>query len=212
MFSRTRAVVLGEDVGPTPAPVRPEPALRAESVADGATENSPILGHSRDLDQAYKEHFAFVWRSLRRLGVPEAALDDAAQDVFIVALRRRSEFRGRSSYRTWLFGIAANVAREQRRSGRRQAALEPIDDALQSPQSSPLEQATDAEAVRFVAAFLTTLDDAKREVFILAELEQMPAPEIADAVGAKLNTVYSRLRAAREAFALLLEQQAAGEP
>ncbi len=206
MFSRTRAVVLGEDVDPTPASVRPEWA------AERAAESSPLLGNNRDLDRAYKEHFAFVWRSLRRLGVPEAALDDAAQDVFIVALRRRAEFRGRSSYRTWLFGIAANVAREQRRSGRRAAVLEPIDEALQSSQSSPLEQATDAEAVRFVEAFLATLDDAKREVFILAELEQMPAPEIADAVGAKLNTVYSRLRAAREAFALLLERQAAGEP
>jgi RNA polymerase sigma-70 factor (ECF subfamily) len=208
MFSRTRAVVLGEDERPTPASVRPERTLLAERAA----ESAPLLGNNRDLDRAYKEHFAFVWRSLRRLGVPEAALDDAAQDVFIVALRRRAEFRGRSSYRTWLFGIAANIAREQRRSGRRAAVLEPIDDTLQSPQSSPLEQATDAEAVRFVEAFLTTLDDAKREVFILAELEQMPAPEIADAVGAKLNTVYSRLRAAREAFALLLEQQAAGQP
>lgn len=197
MFSRTRTAALREDADPAPTP-RPERAALAEKLA--------LLGDSRELDRAYKEHFAFVWRSLRRLGLPLDALDDAAQDVFIVALRRRSEFRGRSSYRTWLFGIAANVAREERRKGRRAEILEPIDDALQSPQASPLERATDAEAVRFVEAFLSTLDDAKREVFILAELEQMPAPEIADAVGAKLNTVYSRLRAAREAFAELLEQ------
>jgi RNA polymerase sigma-70 factor (ECF subfamily) len=166
-----------------------------------------VLGNHHELDSAYKEHFAFVWRSLRRLGVPVQALDDAAQDVFIVALRRRAEFRGRSSYRTWLFGIAANIAREERRKGRRASSLEPIDEALSSRQSSPLDHATDAEAVRFVEAFLATLDDAKREVFILAELEQMPAPEIAEAVGAKLNTVYSRLRAAREAFAQLLEER-----
>ena len=197
MFSRTRTVALREDADPTPTP-RPERAALAERLA--------LLGNSRELDRVYKEHFAFVWRSLRRLGLPLDALDDAAQDVFIVALRRRSEFRGRSSYRTWLFGIAANVAREARRKGRRAEILEPIDDALQSPQASPLERATDAEAVRFVEAFLSTLDDAKRQIFILAELEQMPAPEIADAVGAKLNTVYSRLRAAREAFAELLEQ------
>jgi RNA polymerase sigma-70 factor, ECF subfamily len=202
MFSRTRTAALREDAVPAPTP-RPERAALAEKLA--------LLGDSRELDRAYKEHFAFVWRSLRRLGLPLDALDDAAQDVFIVALRRRSEFRGRSSYRTWLFGIAANVAREERRKGRRAEILEPIDDALQSTQASPFEQATDAEAVRFVEAFLSTLDDAKREVFILAELEQMPAPEIADAVGAKLNTVYSRLRAAREAFAELLEQHA-GEP
>jgi RNA polymerase sigma-70 factor (ECF subfamily) len=167
MFSRTRTAALREDADPAPTP-RPERAALAEKLA--------LLGNSRELDRAYKEHFAFVWRSLRRLGLPLDALDDAAQDVFIVALRRRSEFRGRSSYRTWLFGIAANVAREERRKGRRAEILEPIDDALQSPQASPLERATDAEAVRFVEAFLSTLDDAKREVFILAELEQSASP------------------------------------
>jgi RNA polymerase sigma-70 factor (ECF subfamily) len=204
MFSRTRTALLREDAEQATLAPRAQLALPASS--------APLLGNQRDLDRAYKEHFAFVWRSLRRLGVPLQALDDAAQDVFIVALRRRSEFGGRSSYRTWLFGIAANVAREQRRRGRRAEALEPIDDALRSPQASPLDRATDAEAVRFIEAFLSTLDDAKREVFILAELEQMPAPEIADAVGANLNTVYSRLRAARAVFAALLEAQQAGEP
>ena len=204
MFSRTRPALLqgdAEQATPAPRPQRAAPAAAA-----------PLLGNHSELDRDYKEHFAFVWRSLRRLGVPLQALDDAAQDVFIVALRRRSEFGNRSSYRTWLFGIAANVAREQRRKGRRAAELEPIDEGLRSQEASPLDQATDAEAVRFIDAFLSTLDDAKREVFILAELEQMPAPEIADAVGAKLNTVYSRLRAAREAFATLLEAQNAGQP
>ncbi len=165
---------------------------RARSARSVGQESSPVLGNSRELDRAYKEHFAFVWRSLRCLGLPLDALDDAAQDVFMVALRRHSEFRGRSSYRTWLFGIAANVAREERRKGRRAEVLEPIDDALPSSQSSPLEQATDAEAMRFVEAFLSTLDDAKREVFILAELEQMPVTEIADAVGAQSSTPSTR--------------------
>jgi RNA polymerase sigma-70 factor (ECF subfamily) len=170
-----------------------------------------LLGNNHDLDRAYKEHFAFVWRSLRRLGVPSEALDDAAQDVFIVALRRAGEFRGGSSYRTWLFGISANVAREQRRKGARAASLEPIDDALSSPLRSPLEHASDAQGARFIESFLMTLDDAKREVFILAELEQIPASEIAETVGAKLNTVYSRLRAAREAFAQMIASNFSGE-
>ena len=166
-----------------------------------------LLGSNDELDRAYKEHFAFVWRSLARLGVPAAALDDATQDVFIVALRRASEFGKRSSYRTWLFGIAANIAREQRRSAQRAQHHEPLDEALSSRAPSPLEQASDAQALRFVESFLATLEDAQREVFILAELEQMPSPEIAEAVGAKLNTVYSRLRLAREAFARMVAQR-----
>jgi len=166
-----------------------------------------LLGSHDDLDRAYKEHFAFVWRSLARLGVPRSALDDATQDVFIVALRRAAEFGKRSSYRTWLFGIAANIAREQRRNAQRAHQHEPIDEALCSPAPSPLQQASDAQALRFLEAFLGTLEDTQREVFILAELEQMPSPEIAEAVGAKLNTVYSRLRLAREAFARMVTQR-----
>ncbi len=172
-----------------------------------------LLGKNDELDRAYKQHFAFVWRSLARLGVPPAALDDATQDVFIIALRRAAEFSGRSSYRTWLFGIAANIAREQRRNAQR-TQHEPLDQALSSASAerSPLEQASDAQALRFVERFLATLDDAQREVFILSELERMPSPEIAEAVGAKLNTVYSRLRLAREAFARMIAQLHAPKP
>jgi len=166
-----------------------------------------LLGSNDDLDRAYKEHFAFVWRSLARLGVPKSALDDATQDVFIVALRRAAEFGQRSSYRTWLFGIAANIAREQRRSAQRAHQHEPLDEALSSAERSPLQQASDAQALRFLEAFLATLEDSQREVFILAELERMPSPEIAEAVGAKLNTIYSRLRLAREAFARMIAQR-----
>ena len=56
------------------------------------------------------------------------------------------------------------------------------------------------EAVRTLHTILDELDDEKREVFVLAELEQMTVPEIADAVEANVNTVYSRLRAARREF------------
>ena len=65
----------------------------------------------------------------------------------------------------------------------------------------PHEIATQAEAVRLVDQLLEALDDEKREVFVLAELEQMTAPEIAAALAIPVNTVYSRLRMAREEFA-----------
>ena len=194
MLGRSRPVVPRLDAAPLAPPPGSQPGA-----------SLPLLGNNRDLDRLYRDHFAFVWRSLRRLGVPPQALDDAVQDVFFVALRRHEAFKGRSSDRTWLFGIAANISHEERRRGRRASALQAIDERVPAQQSSPLQQASDAEAARFVQAFLDTLDDQKREVFILSELEQMPAPEIAEAVGTKLNTVYSRLRAARTAFAEFLE-------
>jgi RNA polymerase sigma-70 factor (ECF subfamily) len=158
-------------------------------------------------DAVYDEHFAFVWRSARRLGVSEAAVDDVVQEIFLVVHRRLDDFEARSSLKTWLFGIALRVVRDHRRSLRRKAPHSlrpeaPVDpDALRATAATgPHEAAARAEAVRVLHELLDALDDDKREVFVLAELEQMSAPEIADALGTNVNTVYSRLRVARQAF------------
>jgi RNA polymerase sigma-70 factor (ECF subfamily) len=172
------------------------PTVSTEVAADH-TEDAAF---PEGFDALYAEHFEFVWRTLRRLGVRHEDLDDAAQDVFIVFLRRRAEFRQESSCRTWLFGIASNVAHQYRRKASRRAQTTPVTDSQRAPQPSPLERASSTEALRVIDAFLASLDDSKRDVFILSELEQMSAPEIAEALGVKLNTVYSRLRAARQAF------------
>ncbi len=150
-------------------------------------------------DEVYEAHFDFVWRSARRLGVPAASVDDAVQDVFVVVHRRGDTFEGRSSVRTWLFGIVAHVARAHRRRRVLDSAADPdalIDPAARSPQA----QAEAAEAMRTLYEVLDTLDDDRREVLVLVDLEEMTAPEAADALGLKLNTVYSRLRAARRDF------------
>lgn len=148
----------------------------------------------------YRDHFGFLWRSLRRLGVQESALDDAVQEVFLIVHRRLAEFEGRAPLRSWLFGIALRVASQHRRTLRRRPedALPPELPATQT--TGPDEDAARAQAVRRVYAALDELDDDKRAVFVLAELEQMTAPEIAAALSIKLNTVYSRLRAARQRF------------
>jgi RNA polymerase sigma-70 factor, ECF subfamily len=162
---------------------------------------------TNDFDRLYAEQFEFVWRTLRRLGVRPEDLDDAAQDVFIVFLRRRQEFRGHSSQRTWLFGIANNITHEYRRKQQRAARAAPVTDDQRARCPSPLEQAASCEELRLIDAFLTSLDEDKRHVFILAELEQMSAPEIATTLGTNVNTVYSRLRAARQAFAAVLGER-----
>jgi RNA polymerase sigma-70 factor (ECF subfamily) len=154
-----------------------------------------------DFTAVYDEHFAFVWRSLRRLGVPERLLDDAAQDVFIVVHRRLGEFEGRSTLRSWLFAIARRVAHDHRRRVGRKERTEELPEAVVDPRgATPAGDAERAEAVRALHEILGAMADDKREVFVLAELEQMTVPEIADAIGANVNTVYSRLRVARQAF------------
>jgi RNA polymerase sigma-70 factor (ECF subfamily) len=143
--------------------------------------------------------------------VQEAALDDAVQDVFLVVHRRLGDFEGRSSIKSWLFGIARRVAKDHRRRRDRKDRGKVPTDGLVSSQTSPREQAANAEARRVLHDFLTGLDDDKREVFVLAELEQMSAPEIAEATGANVNTVYSRLRVARQRFEETAAKFAAGE-
>jgi RNA polymerase sigma-70 factor (ECF subfamily) len=156
--------------------------------------------------ELYESTFAFAWRTARRLGTPEASLDDVVQEIFMVAHRKLEEFEGRSSPKTWLYGIVFNVVRAYRRElGAKHPhtlTFEPAanPDLLTDGTDGPDERAARREAARFLDRFLASLDDERRDVFVLAELEQLSAPEIAALVGAPLNTVYSRLRLARVDF------------
>ncbi len=167
----------------------------------------PQAPESCTFEALYQQHFAFVWRNLRRLGIPEHALDDAAQEVFLVVHRRLGDFDGRVSMRSWLFGITYRTSLAQQRRLRHQRVQVPLSSGIPSSLPGPHQDAQQAEAVRFLEEFLASIDPAQRAVFILTELEQMSAPEIATAVSAKLNTVYSRLRAARAAFGAAIQRR-----
>jgi RNA polymerase sigma-70 factor (ECF subfamily) len=158
--------------------------------------NGPALA----FEEVYDRNFAFVWRCLRSLGVSPASLDDAAQDVFVVVHRRFAEFRGESSLTTWLFGIARKVAFNHRRSVQRKSQHEVLPPDGPSPAPGPVEHAQDIQAAQFVQDFLAGLDEKKREVFILAVLEELSVPEVAAALAIPLNTAYTRLRRARADF------------
>ena len=162
--------------------------------------------------EVYEHHFDFVWRSLRRLGVQASALDDAVQEVFLVVHRRLPEFEGRSSLKTWLFGIALRVAQRIARTQARHPATElPETTTLGSTDSTPQDEAARREAIALLYSILDELDPDKRAVFVMVELEQLSAPEIAEELGTPLNTVYSRLRAARREFEASLKRHRARE-
>jgi RNA polymerase sigma-70 factor (ECF subfamily) len=165
----------------------------------GGAEGSERVTDPPPIAEVYDAHYRFVWRCLRSLGVPDAALDDALQDVFLVVQRKLSTFEGRSELRTWLYAIALRIGRRHRSRARadgtpKEAEVEPI---AAGDGESALEQ---SERLALARRALDALDDEKREVFVLAQVEQMSAPEIAAITGVSVNTVYSRLRAARSAF------------
>jgi RNA polymerase sigma-70 factor (ECF subfamily) len=178
---------------------------KVHRVPDPAVAPSPAELTNR-FTELYEQHFDFVWRSVRMLGMTSDVADDVVQDVFVVAHRRLGDFEARASARTWLFAIARRVVSTHRRGSRRRTRLLAGVSAVE-PENvpTPLDASLHAEAQSSVMAALAELPEEQRLVFALTELEEMTAPEIAAALGIKVNTVYSRLRIARSALLARLE-------
>jgi len=161
---------------------------------------------AQPLSELFEAHADFVLRSLVRFGVPSADAEDALQDVFLVVARRLESYVERGAIRAWLYVIARQVSQHALRSSRLRArqALLLVPEAEQlDPHARLLQQ----EAVSLVHDFLGELDERLAEVFVLAEIEQLSVPEIAAALGVKLNTAYSRLRLARGRFERWLKKR-----
>jgi RNA polymerase sigma-70 factor, ECF subfamily len=156
----------------------------------------PTRASKTEFDAAYRAHFGFVWRVLARQGVPAAALEDAVQEVFMVAHHHWGAWHGRASIRAYLFGVARRVAATSRRTHQRQRnKLDAM--PARSPEVALDDQFDDRRRLDHLATAIDQLHPDRRDVFVLSDVEGLSAPEIADALGCKLNTVYSRLRRAR---------------
>lgn len=161
-----------------------------------------------DVGAVYESHAPYVFRCLRGLGVRPSHVEDAVQDVFLVVNGKLVAFDGKAKLSTWLYAIVLRIARKYRARQAIDARGAGCEQNAQSPDAGadPLDS-QDAEAMlmsreqlALAYAALNALSDEKREVFVLAEIEQMSAPEIAAVTFTPLNTVYSRLRAARFEF------------
>lgn len=178
--------------------------MRANARVEDVEPRGAIVNDVRADPDAFRRlfdaHHAFIWRSLLHLGVHDASVDDAVQEVFLVVHRRLPSYDESLPFRAWLWGIARNVAHNQKRTvhrdARRREAL--ATNAVDSPEVS-LDRARDFRSVREI---VMTMDDGLRDVLVLADVEGLTAPEIAVALGANVNTIYSRLRIARQRFAL----------
>lgn len=182
------------------------PSAAPRAVPSDAT--SPVRAEL-DFESFYREHFRFVWRTVRRFGIEGTLIDDLVQEVFLVVHRRVADFEGRSSHKTWLYGIIRRVIADQRRALRRKPA--PSADleleTIRSPGHGPEAFAEQAERVRLLHRLLAELDESRREVFILAELEGLTTVEIAEALSMNPNTIASRVRAARRDFEAALGRE-----
>jgi RNA polymerase sigma-70 factor (ECF subfamily) len=177
----------------------PRRALRSLAEAEGARDEPTCAGPMETTVAAvYDANVDYVFRCLRSLGLSDAAVDDALQDVFLIVHDKLAQFDGRCELRTWLYAIVIRVARRYRvRFAKATRDVDAGDVLVWDGLEHELDARRQVELARVA---LEALAHDKREVFVLIEIEQMSAPEVAAITGAPLNTVYSRLRAARAAF------------
>jgi RNA polymerase sigma-70 factor (ECF subfamily) len=170
-----------------------EPALVS------AVRHSALVPEFSDI---YQRYIGFVWACTRRMGVPENELDDVVQDVFIVIHSRLETLEHPESLRSWIYGIirrTVSTYRRARRSKTASAEAFSLESEMQYPQPpSPQQLAEQSDQVKLLWQLLVRLDPPKQEVFVMAELDEMTVPEIASAINVPVNTVYSRLRTARQ--------------
>jgi RNA polymerase sigma-70 factor (ECF subfamily) len=163
-------------------------------------------------ESIYRQYFDFVWSSVRYLGVGPAAADDVVQEVFIVIHSRLHTLERPEALRSWIYGIVrrtVNGYHRSRRSKQAAGAVLAAEPAAERWPPTPFELAEQNEQVKLLWSLLEGLDGPKREVFMMAELDQLTVPEIAEILEIPLNTAYSRLRAARRAFEDVLARHSA---
>ena len=169
----------------------------------------------KELRALYVAHAPLVWRTLRRLGVADAQLDDAVQDVFLVVHRRWLKFEQRSSVKTWIVGIAVRVAKDYRRTQLRHARrIDQLAAALASESdlsSSPSDATERREASRLLYCLLAALPDDLRDILVLVEIEEFTVREASEALGIRLRTGQRRLHAAIEAISAAVSDYVSGE-
>ena len=155
---------------------------------------------SARLTRVAQEHLDFVWRCLRRFGVPAADADDAAQQVFLVAADKLSDVPVERE-RAFLFATAARIAANARRSiRRRQTAYDSLSQAPEEPSVSQDELSDQLRARALLDQVMADMPEDLREVFVLFEIEEISIQDIATTLEIPIGTVGSRLRRARQAF------------
>ncbi len=182
-------------------------SMSTDSAHEATLERETFDDSQTRLRAIVDRDYEFLWRSLRRIGVPEASVEDAAQKVLLVLARRLAEVRP-GAEKSFLYRTALNVAREDRRTvARRHENLS--GDALEEIPSvalDPGEQLDKARTRSLLDRALKALDPDLRSVFALYELEELTMAEIGSILDLPSGTVASRLRRAREQFQVIAKR------
>ncbi len=178
----------------------PEPAGQARSLPDTGAPTLGVGDHER-VARLFDTYYDFVWRLVRRLGVPLAQVDDAAQQVFIIVARKVTDIEP-SREQSFLHGVALRVASDARDAARRRGGpAQELNEQSPSPEPTPDELLDRKRARAHLDEIMEAMELEERTVFVLFEIEGLTMSEIAKLEGVPAGTVASRLRRARETFA-----------
>lgn len=176
-------------------PSHPAPAAPLTAPHPPHTAAAPSV---QAFETLYRAEVAWARRTLQRLGAASADLDDLTHDVFIAAYRAFERYDPSRPPRPWLFGIAYRILSADRRKARHRVEVPERSEEEAAAQPSPESDYLNAEVRGPLMQALDALPFAQRAVFVAIEIDETPAPELAVAIGVSVNTVYSRLRLARE--------------
>jgi RNA polymerase sigma-70 factor, ECF subfamily len=190
-------------MGESVSSVAAAPPRGVEGRVDAGVERGRL-----EIADLVKDHADFIWRTLRRLGVPEASVDDATQRVFLITTGKLGDIQ-RGKERSFLFGIAMNVAAHARRGLARSREV-PYDSerdlVVADPNERPDELLDRQRARAILDEILDALPDELRATFVLFELEGLTVTEIGELTQVPRGTAASRLRRAREEFLVVAER------
>ena len=159
--------------------------------------------------ELFRRHRADVLRLVYRMLGPRADVEDVIQEVFLQVHRSLPDFRGEAKFTTWLHRVTVNVVLMARRAAKSRPvfAEEPADDLTRDAGPWPDEDASRRERLRAFQRCLELISEKKRAVFVLHELDGMPAAEIAEVVDAPVLTVRTRLFYARKELCELMRAE-----
>jgi len=179
--------------------VQDAPMLATRPTGSAPAAELPLI-YQQQFAAACEEHIDRVWRQLRAMGVAEQHVDDATQEVFLIAYRKLGGFEGHARLGTWIYSIAYRVGCNYRRKVRREPQAELVEEQHAAGGPSPEQALESKRAAQLVQRFCDGLSEKLRDVFVLCLLEGQPALQVAELLRVSENTVYSRIRLVRAAF------------
>lgn len=160
-------------------------------------------------EQVFREFGGRVYHLARRMLGSDADAEDVTQDVLLQVVRKLDTFRGEASLGTWLHRITVNAALAHRRKKAyrdEHLVRDPLENFLENGahgapihqwSDQPDEQVLEEETQELIEQAITRLPESYRDIFVLADVEQLPNPEIASILGLSVSAVKSRLHRAR---------------